>query len=109
MDNPPAFPLSPGDVLYYQEGMSLRDWFASQADQPGVSEIVAMAGHTTDGFWVEFADCSEKRKFNDWWNDVPLSERCLLSARVRYAMADAMLEARSTPTAQVAGEGVAHG
>ena len=31
--NPPAFPLSPGNVPYYQEGMTLRDWFAGLAMQ----------------------------------------------------------------------------
>lgn len=93
MDNPSAFPR---DERYLgHNGMTLRDWFAGQADQPGVSEIVAMAGHKTDGFWVEVESASEKVKFNDWWNGLPLAERCLLYARVRYALADAMLAARA--------------
>lgn len=91
--NPPAFPVQ-WEFAANETGMSLRDWFASQADQPGVSEIVSAAGHTTDGFWVEVSGQAEKLKFNDWWNGLPLSERCLLSSRVRYALADAMLAAR---------------
>ena len=101
IDSPYAFPGGTpsrfnGSV---NDGMTLRDWFASHADQPGVSEIVTMAGHRTDGFWVEFADGSEKAKFNDWWNGLPLPERCLLSARVRFALADAMLAARAATPA----------
>lgn len=30
-ENPPAFPLSPGDVPHYESGMTLRDYFAGQA------------------------------------------------------------------------------
>lgn len=29
--NPSAFPCAPGDVAYWSEGMTLRDWFAGQA------------------------------------------------------------------------------
>lgn len=78
-------------------GMTLREYFAAHADQPGVSEIVSMAGHRTDGYWVEFSDGREKQKFNDWWNDLPLPERCSLSARVRFALADAMAAAGERP------------
>lgn len=78
-------------------GMSLRDYFAVHADQPGVSEIVTMAGgETADGFRVKFSADGAEHRFNDWWNDLPLADRLSLSARVRYAMADAMLEARKT-------------
>lgn len=97
-ENPAAFPCTGegfGNPNYSQHGMSLRDWFASQCDQPGVAEIVAMAGHKTDGFWVEFLDGSERTKFNDWYNAMPLDQRFGLVARVRYAIADAMLKERS--------------
>lgn len=30
-ENPAAFPCSPGGVPYWNEGMTLRDWFAGQA------------------------------------------------------------------------------
>lgn len=76
-------------------GMSLRDYFAVHADQPGVAEIVAVAGGETDGYRVRFNAGETERKFNDWWNDLPLADRLSLSARVRYAMADAMLAERA--------------
>ena len=82
-------------TLQRAHDMTLRDWFASQADQPGVSEIVAMAGGETDGFYVMFSAGGTKYKFNDWWNDLPLVDRFELSARVRYALADAMLAVRA--------------
>lgn len=100
-DNPQAFPVAavgPSDGLFHIEGMSLRDYFAVHADQPGVSEIVAFAGGETDGFLVKFSAEGEKVKFNDWWNGLPLPERLELSARVRYGLADAMLAARISPT-----------
>lgn len=94
-ENPPAFPR-PGfvDPAGMQDGMSLRDYFAVHADQPGVSEIVAMAGGETDGFHVKFSSDGAEYKFNEWWNDLPLVDRLSLSARVRYAMADALLAER---------------
>jgi hypothetical protein len=102
-DNPPAFPVA--DVRTHDgfglregsDGMTLRDWFAAQADQPGVSEIVAMAGGQTDGFHVKFSPDGTEYKFNEWWNDLPLADRLELAARVRFAYADAMLTERSKP------------
>ncbi len=91
----PAFPSR--DVATYYGGMSLRDYFAVHADQPGVSEIVTMAGGETDGFNVKFSRDGTEYKFNDWWNGLPLADRLDLSARVRFAMADAMIRARKEP------------
>lgn len=100
-DNPPAFPYDEksGDGSHWHShpGMSLRDWFASQADQPGVSEIVAMAGGQTDGFHVKFSPDGTEYKFNEWWKDLPLTDRLELAARVRFAYADAMLAERQKP------------
>ena len=94
-DNPPAFPCAIPELhVMAESGMSLRDYFAVHADQPGVTEIVSMAGGETDGFWVALFPGGARVRFNDWWSDLPLSDRLDLSARVRYAMADAMLAAR---------------
>jgi len=100
-DNRSAFPVNAANLggpgsYEADPGMSLRDYFAVHADQPGVSEIVTMAGGETDGFMVKFSRDSEGQKFNDWWNDLPLADRLDLSARVRYAMADAMMVARDS-------------
>jgi hypothetical protein len=98
-DNPPAFPLRGVDNHGFytpdQIGMTLRDYFAVHADQPGVSEIVSAAGLRTDGYYVLFGDGGDKQPFNEWWNNIPLHERLELSAIVRFAIADAMLKERS--------------
>lgn len=98
--NMPAFPSQPlgSDGMPETsawEGMSLRDWFATHCDQPGVSEIISMAGGETDGYRVKFSPDGTEYTFNEWWNGLPLEDRLSLSARVRYAMADAMLAART--------------
>lgn len=104
-ENPFAFPfpeVRDADgcgIMEGSNGMTLRDYFAVHADQPGVSEIVSMAGGETDGFRVKFSDGGTEYKFNEWWNDLPLVDRLDLSARVRYAMADAMLTARAKGSA----------
>ena len=77
-----------------RDGMTLLDYFAVHSDQPGVSEIVAMAGHKTDGFRVYIDGSDTGPTFNEWWNDLPLDKRFKLSADVRFAMARAMLTAR---------------
>jgi len=104
-ENPRAFPSGDFAGCEPSYGMGLRDYFAVHADQPGISEIVSMAGFQTDGFWVFLGgDGENKQTFNDWWNNLPLTERLSLSARVRFAMADALLSAR-TPEASDTGEG----
>lgn len=70
MDNPQAFPGGnpskfDGSV---RDGMTLLDYFAVHSDQPGVSEIVAMAGHKTDGFRVYIDGSDTGPTFNEWWN-----------------------------------------
>ena len=77
-----------------QDGMSLRDYFAVHADQPGVAEIVSMAGlsYSANQVWVD-ANTSIGT-FDSWWRGITNDERFNLSARVRYALADAMLAAR---------------
>jgi len=77
-------------------GMSLRDYAAIHSTQPGMSEIAKAAG-------VGFVSCRIYHKadtkhpipFDEWWSSMTLEQQCLLSARVRYAQADAMLHARA--------------
>jgi len=99
-DNPQAFPYldeSCGLLALRQPGMTLRDYFAVHADQPGVSEIASAANMQSDGFhiWPANEPITEKQVFNVWWNLLPLGERLSLSAKVRFAMADAMLAERA--------------
>jgi|GEM_PF-1201965 len=79
-------------------GMSLRDYFAVHADQPGYAEIVSHAGLTYGSNQVWRDAQTSIGTFDSWWRDLPNEERFRLSAGVRYAMADAMLAARSPST-----------
>jgi hypothetical protein len=72
-DGGPAFPNVPSDPGYtkWDEGMSLRDWFAGQA----------LAGMAASRFWAENVQANRPG--------------CLkLVAQSAYDMADAMLKAR---------------
>ena len=75
-------------------GMTLRDYFAIHSVQPGCGELATMAGlyYSQGAVWSN----SETRvdNFDAWFCGLPLTERLDLFARVKYAMADAMLEAR---------------
>lgn len=92
-DGGPAFPMSD----YYGTGLSIRDYFAVHADQPGYAEIVSHAGLTYGSNQVWKDAQTSIGTFDSWWRDLPNSERFRLSAEVRYAMADAMLKARAHP------------
>ncbi|MEI4473232.1 hypothetical protein [Frigidibacter sp. MR17.24] len=66
-----AFPVSSGEGEYWQEGMTLRDWFAGQA-------LAGEMANSEVGVWsVGAADYS-----------------LLVRARLFYRFADAMLAAR---------------
>ena len=99
-DGGPAFPSlvsydHDGYPSQDANGMSLRDYFAVHADQPGYAEIVSHAGLTygSNQVWND-ADTSIGT-FDSWWRGLTNSERFRLSAEVRYAMADALLRARA--------------
>lgn len=64
-----AFPVAPGDVPYWQPGMTLRDWFAGQA-------LAGMCGHPK-----ALGNISDEDLLED--------------ARLMYRLADAMIEARA--------------
>lgn len=75
-------------------GMTLRDYFAIHADQPGEAEIVAAAGlcRNKQG-WITCED-GEKRGFNEWYSGLSNEYRFSLYAKVRFQLADAMLAER---------------
>ncbi len=102
----PAFPVIPpcdmegasaSGYPYPDSGMSLRDYMAVHSTQPGVSEIAAVAGvkYFNNRIW---SDPQSSKTFEDWWECMPLEERLVLYAKVRYAQADAMLKVREQPT-----------
>ena len=93
-DGGPAFPGIIGPPSEFALGMSLRDYFAVHADQPGYAEIVSHAGLTYGSNQVWRDAQTSIGTFDNWWRDLPNEERFRLSAGVRYAMADAMLAAR---------------
>ena len=77
----------------HQNGMSLRDYFAIHCDQPGVTELLALAGKTPA------SNRSEAMVFANWWPSLSNDERFGWYAKCRYAMADAMITERNkTPT-----------
>jgi hypothetical protein len=88
----PAFPCR-DDALTYA-GMTLRDYFAAHSVQPGCGEIASLAGlaYRMGRVWRD--DSTSLGSFDDWFNGLPLAERLDLFARVKYAMAAAMLRAR---------------
>lgn len=78
-----------------EPGMTLRDYFAAHGVQPGCGEIATMAGLTyaNGGVWSD--PNTRLGHFDEWFCSLPLTERLDLFARVKYAIADAMLKARS--------------
>lgn len=92
----PAFPTLQDEGLEFHraEGMTLRDYFAIHSVHPGMGELASMAGlaYRNGGIWKD-----EKTRVagaDEWFSELPLSERLDLFSRVKYAMADAMLKAR---------------
>lgn len=86
-DGGPAFPVpdshhANGQVQYGANGMSLRDWLASQATQDDVE------GFMPDGV----AECAQMLgiEFSEWNSAHYAQLRC----RAKWAYADAMLAAR---------------
>jgi hypothetical protein len=107
-DGGPAFPVTEFDhqifkpkheseVLRLLSGMSLRDYMAVHSTQPGIAEICKVAGFGWDGVRVYLQkDAETGIRFDEWWRTLTLERMCDLSARVRYAQADAMLKARQS-------------
>jgi hypothetical protein len=98
----PAFPTERfdnelRDVPNGYHGMTLRDYFAVNCDQPGMSEIAVAAGlrvKSSHGFFVIREDGAEVT-FDEWWNSLDQATRFALYAKVRYSLADALIAERS--------------
>jgi hypothetical protein len=106
-DGGPAYPTrdfwDEAESRKHEHGMTLRDYFAVHCDQPGEAEIIAAAGLTSlssAGYFVTgFPDDPDKKiTFTDWWREVSQEGRFRLYAKVRYAIADAMIAERSNST-----------
>lgn len=99
-DGGPAFPVHGGMPdddprnKIIGGGMSLRDYFAIHCDQPGAAEIVSAAGLTYSVNQVWTDEKTSIGTFNDWYGGLDPIERYALYARVRYALADAMIAQR---------------
>lgn len=97
-DGGPAYPSTEEHPNYdfpmHYFGMSLRDYFAVHASQPGAAEIATMAGLTYSAMQIWSDASTSLGTFDKWWRDLPADERFDLCARVRYAEADAMIRAR---------------
>lgn len=84
-----------GNTLWHHEGMSLRDYFATHSTQPGISELVKAAGLFYELQTAYVKDGDRRWTFSRWWEEKTLAEQSNLVAKVRYAMADAMLKERT--------------
>ena len=95
--------MADGNITVTYAHVGLRDYMAVHSSQPGISEIVAMAGLIWRGSRVWKHDETSLGSFEDWWESMSLEKRCELSARVRYAQADAMIRVRDESTKPVSG------
>lgn len=94
-DGGAAYPAGNFEGVEPSWGMSLRDYFAIHCGQPGATEIVSAAGLTYSVNLVWTDEKASIGTFNDWYGGLDPSERYALCARVRYALADAMIAERS--------------
>lgn len=86
IENPPAFPfpevrIDGMGIRDGSDGMSLRDWFAGQV----LAEVNRQVSEEWDNNRLVQSDATAA-----WW--IPTT-----TAKAAYAIADAMLRARSTP------------
>ncbi len=83
-DGGPAFPCPADDLRFQELGMSLRDWFAVRVEVNAYSFPDADTAARVMNIDPPFDDsASEQMRFG-----------FRLQAAIRYAIADAMLEAR---------------
>lgn len=89
-DNPPAFPLYPGNGFPQQRGMTLRDWFAGQALAGLVTLRVNIGDEKeANGDWKAgnyYQLKSQSGASEESWADMLAGDA--------YDIADAMLAAR---------------
>lgn len=86
-----AFPGEGPNTQGY--GLTKREWLATFATQPGVSEIVAAAGLICPDNFNVWNNTEKIGTFNDWWAKMSNEERFALSSKVRVQQADALLAA----------------
>lgn len=91
----PAFPIVGSQLDVRARGMDLRDYAAIHSTQPGVVELCAAAGVQRNEMGYVLVD-GQPWHFDRWWESLGLELQCQLSAKVRYAQADAMMLIRST-------------
>ncbi len=91
-DGGPAFghgdPTNGGDP-----GMTLRDYLAVHADQPGFVEAYQLAGEP-DVALPKGWEANQQSRANKWWTGLSLDEKYRFYSTLRYMVADAMLAAR---------------
>ena len=95
-DGGPAFPSGP--LVCPEYGMTLRDYFAVHADQPGRLEITAAANVQVKDYSSITRDDPRWDKlptWDNWFNSLSQDHRYELYAKVRFQIADAMLKERS--------------
>jgi len=101
-DGGPAFPIPNAtdlDGYVYAtdaSGMSMRDYLAVHCDQPGMAEMVQAVGLRYSDYRVWKNADTSLGSFDAWYGGLTLNEKYDLYAKVRYQMADAMLDARKT-------------
>jgi hypothetical protein len=96
-DGGPAYPGRVYNTREHYLGMSLRDYFAIHADQPGRLEMSNAAGvllreHAPKDLPKEERDALPH--WSDWFYTLTQKERYQLYAKVRYQMAGVLLEER---------------
>jgi hypothetical protein len=85
-DGGPAFPLSPGDVPYYEPGMALRDYIATHAD---ISSSLPLMDRESCEALVGNPMPDDFMGMVGW--------HFAVVAKLRWMSADAMLAARQEP------------
>jgi hypothetical protein len=87
---------TPNDTL--QLGLTKREYFAVHLDQPGMAEIVTAAGLTWSNNEVWEGEHISLGYFDKWWSTLPQARRFALYAKVRVALADALLAELASPS-----------
>jgi len=98
-DGGPAFPQHESACVL-AGGMNLRDWFAGQCNQPGMTEAYQLRGCPDlpkppgwkDESWDGPANIAVRA--SRYWETLTLDEKYALYSELRYRLADAMLKAR---------------
>lgn len=74
--------------------LTLRDYMSIHATQPGIMEIVKIAGLTFSDNKVWDSPDHYIGTFDNWFNTLSLNKMLDLCSRAKYAQADSMLRVR---------------